>query len=1232
MKTGKQIQTLPQSQQFPVVGVGASAGGLDAFKRFIDAIPEKSGMAYVLVQHLSPNHESALTEILQKISKIPVLEITDDAKIEVDTVYVIPSNKIITTTDGILKLSSRDSVKTNLIIDVFFMSLAVIRDSFAIGVVLSGSGSDGTVGLKMIREYGGITVAQDQESAAFGDMPLSAVNSKVVDFVLPPEKIPGHLIQINRNSRTGLQAKESGEKPEKDDAVFFKQMLALLHQHSNVDFTFYKQNTVRRRIARRMAIHKKVKLEDYLRLLREDKAELTALFQDMLIPVTAFFRDPKIFETLCQTVFPDLFANKTPDDPIRIWIAGCSTGEEAYSVAMCLHEFFGKNPSAMKIQIFASDISEVAIRKARLGIYSKEEVADVSQERLEKYFTKSHGNFMVGKAIRDMCVFAVHNFLKDPPFAKMDFISCRNVFIYLDSFLQKKALTMFHYALNQNGVLMLGKSETIGAAAELFTTLNPWDKLFSRKPFPGRFMHVATKRREDNLLEQNKPDQGPKADPVQADFRKIAESIMLSAAPASVIVNDQMDIVHIHGDVTPFLRPSPGKPTFNIFKMAREGLSFELRNTIHKSKSTGKSLQEEISLKGDGKQSLISIKVVPLPNTVDPYYLVFFTETVEENPSISPKGGASAGDGAVLRSEELEKELSQLRMDMRAIAEEHDSANEELQSINEELQSSNEELQSLNEELETSKEELQSVNEELTVSNQELIEKQEQLYAARYYSDAIVSTIREPLVVLDKNLIVKSINESFSTKFGVSADGVQGRYFLSIQDQRWEIGPLRDWLEDILPGKKKKENLEIVLQIDGSPNTFILNAQQIQNEQNAEDLILLALEDVTHSVMNKRLQESESRFRQLSDQIPHLVFTADLKGKVNYANKVMVDYTGKNLDELRGDGWLEAISPDDREMALKKWMNGVRTGEKVLMQLRVRKQDGTYQWHMINAVPQKDIRGMILAWIGTFTDIHEQKNFAERLEEKVRERTSELEKTNHQLNQFAYTASHDLQEPLRKIMTFSKRLKSTGNEELQEDIQVYLEKIEGASSRMSILIRDLLNFARMSDSQDLFQQTDLNVTLKNILNDYEILIEEKKAKIKSDLLPVIEAIPLQINQLFYNLVGNALKFSREDVSPVLTITCSVLSSEQIQKYGSLNPDLTYYQLSFKDNGIGFDQQYVHQIFIIFQRLNQPTQYSGTGIGLALSKKIVERHHGEIFAVGHVNEGAEFHVILPEKQV
>ena len=389
---------------FPVVGIGASAGGLEAFRKLLQAIPEKSGMAYVLVQHLAPTHESLLPELLQKVTAIPVLEIQDDVKIEPNHIYVLPSNKMLVANDGVLQLSPRSYKKNelHLPIDLFFTSLAEIHLSHAIGVVLSGTGSDGTEGLKAIKENEGITFAQDDASAAYDGMPNSAVQAGVVDFVLPPEEIPKKLAEVIRILNENGADDPTLPEPEKD---VFKQILSVLRVRKGTDFTYYKQTTIRRRILRRMAINKKERPADYLTYLRDHKPEQDALYQDLLIPVTSFFRDHPVFDNLCETVFPLILKNKPAGTPIRIWVAGCSTGQEAYSMAMCLKEYLGDQPE--RVQLFASDLSEPAIAKARTGIYAKNEVEGVSPKRLQEFFTRSNGSYHVNKSIRDMCVFAV---------------------------------------------------------------------------------------------------------------------------------------------------------------------------------------------------------------------------------------------------------------------------------------------------------------------------------------------------------------------------------------------------------------------------------------------------------------------------------------------------------------------------------------------------------------------------------------------------------------------------------------------------------------------------------------------------------------------------------------------------------------------------------------------------------------------------------------------------------
>ena len=1117
MSSDKKTEVPPvvTPQDFPVVGIGASAGGLDAFRRLLKAIPDDSGMAFVLVQHLDPLHESILPEILSRVTAIPVSEVTDDIHLTPNHIYVIPANKILTAFDGVLKLTPRDKIKTNLAIDVFFTSLAAVHKELAVGIVLSGKGYDGTLGLKAIKEYGGISFAQDQATAAYGDMPQNAVNAGVVDFVLTPEAMPEKLGEFARVYRESYIGNPQEEIP-KEDETAFKALLVLLQERSGVDFTYYKQNTIRRRIARRMAIGKVGKLADYLNMLTGDKTEQQALFQDMLIPVTSFFRDPNTFEALSETVFPALFKNKSAEEPVRIWIAGCSTGEEAFSMAICLHEFLGEQSPDRQIQIFASDISEIAIKKARAGVYTKAEVQTLSDGQLSTYFTKTSGNYQVVKTIRDLCVFAVQNFLKDPPFSKIDLISCRNVLIYMDSFLQKKALSTFHYALRKNGFLLLGKSETASVVSDLFISFIRNEKIYTRKSVPGRFLPVAAERREDALVRKDKKT--AKSETLQTDFRKTAEAMLLAKyTPASVIVNELMDVVHIHGAIAPFLEPPPGKPTFNLFKMAREGLGFELRNALHKAKtSPGSVIKTGIPVRIHGVQHLVTIEIVLLTNSVEPHFLILFTKAKTETASALNGDNLTAviTNEAQLRIQQLENELAQTREDMRSITEDQEAANEELQSTSEELESSSEEMQSLNEELETSKEELQSSNEELVILNQELLDKQEQLNVARLYSEAIVTSIREPLVILDKTLRIKTANLAFYKKFNFTELETEDKLFFELENRQWDDQALQAQIEKIIPQRAKLEAFEITLKFPVlGERTMLLNARQVANENTVEPLILLAIEDIT-----------------------------------------------------------------ERKMAEQKL-----------------------------------------------------KTFSEALEIKVKERTADLQITNEKLQQFAHAASHDLQEPLRKIVTFSNRLQEKHEDEFSLEAKAYLSKIAGASARMSKLIQDLLNYSQLLNHEKLFAPTDLGATLENVLSDFELLIEQKQALITSGLLPSIEAIPLQMNQLFYNLISNALKFSSEGIPPVLAISSQFLTRDAISQYPALNPSITYCELIFKDNGIGFEQKYGQQVFVLFQRLNQPGDYHGTGIGLSLSKKIVEIHHGEIFVEATETNGAAFHIILPVKQ-
>jgi two-component system CheB/CheR fusion protein len=843
--------TDPSIHQFPVVGIGASAGGLEAFKTFLKALPAKSGMAYVFIQHLSPVYDSNLPEILAKVAPFPVHEITDNIHLEQDHLYIIPENKIVTAVDGVLKLSPLEKRSTSSnTIDLFFSSLGVVYQGYAIGVILSGSLSDGTLGMQVIKSYGGLTFAQEESSAEFESMPRSAIRSGAVDFILTPEKIAAYIITINYPFHADYTRSGGASSDEiKHDDEIFRQILILLRVRRGVDFTYYKQNTIKRRVIRRMALGKIEKPDDYLSFLRENKGEQDALYNDMLISVTNFFRDPQSFNFLSDTILPALIRKKTNGEPLRIWVAGCATGEEAYSIAICLQEYLGDKAAAIKIQIFATDISETAIARARTGIYRPSDLEGLSSSRILQFFTKLDGNYQVSKAIRDMCVFAHHNLLKDPPFSKIDLVTCRNVMIYLEPVLQKKALSIFHYSLNESGFLMLGKSESIGISTDIFAAYNNVEKIYLKKGSSARILNVASYGREQNFRNIDKSFQ---KESVEKDIHKMAdEAILANFMPASVLVNEKFDIIQFRGTTETWLVPPAGKPTYNILKMAREGLSFELRNLLMLANKTNAPVHKfSVFFKVGAMQHFVNLHAVPLKATEEYFCLVVFQAASATGIQQVIMEGTASPETAnynetEMRVEQLERELTQARTDMRAITEEQETANEELQSANEELLSGSEELQSLNEELETSKEELQSINEEIMIVNKELLDRNEQLNKTRLYTESIVNTIRDPLLILDKELRVKRATLGFLKKFRLTETETDGQFIYDVGNGLWNIPRLRELLEKLLPARKELNDFEVihVFPILGK-RIFRLNAKKIDNV-NGEELIILSIEDLT---------------------------------------------------------------------------------------------------------------------------------------------------------------------------------------------------------------------------------------------------------------------------------------------------------------------------------------------------------------------------------------------------
>ncbi len=781
---------------FPVVGVGASAGGLEAFTQLLSHLPDDTGMAFVLVQHLDPKHDSKLHDLLARTTSLPVVEVTDGMAVQPNQVYIIPRNTNMAIEGDELKLTPRGDPHPHLPIDFFFRSLAGQRRDQAIAIVLSGTGSDGTLGLREIKAEGGITFAQDEQSARFAGMPQNAVSAGNVDFVLTPEQIALELARIGKHPYLTPAADKSD-----DGQMFageegpFRKVLALLRSAVGVDFTHYRDSTIKRRIMRRMALHTREKLSDYVALLESDRGEIEELFHEILINVTSFFRDPAMFEFLKSEIFPRIINDRPAETPIRVWTAGCSTGQEAYSIAMALLEYLDDRPVRRPILIFATDLSDSgSLDTARAGLYPERIEGEVSPERLRRFFTKEDGHYRINKSIRDICVFARQNITADPPFSRLDLISCRNLLIYLSPVLQKRVIPTFHYALNPGGFLMLGTSESVGSFTDLFEIVDSSHRIYSKKSsVPRQYPHFNTDSRlqAPHIEQKNVPYQT--SNPL--DFQKEADRMVLGRyAPAGVLVNESLEILQFRGRTSPYLEPAAGAASLNLLKMARDGLFMELKGALADVAQENETAERlGVHIRDGSRTRNINLRVsrVKPPGQSERCFLVLFEEIdspvgqalnkrvgtfrphTAGSALASPRGSwlkrmftalpVSAPSAAQSHAlEQSEREIEQLRRDLNATrehqqvtAEQHDAANEELKSASEEILSSNEELQSTNEELETAKEELQSINEELTTVNDQLEKRNQQLNLLSNDLTNLLASASIPIVMLRTDLCIR---------------------------------------------------------------------------------------------------------------------------------------------------------------------------------------------------------------------------------------------------------------------------------------------------------------------------------------------------------------------------------------------------------------------------------------------------------------------------------------------
>ena len=746
---------------FPVIGIGASAGGLEALELFLGKVPEKSGMAFVVVQHLDPTREGIMVELLKRATVMPVFQAQEHTTVMPDCVYLIPPNKDMSLFHGVLHLFDPGAPRgLRLPIDFFFRSLADDRQERSIGVILSGMGTDGTLGLKSIKERSGMIFVQDPASAKFNGMPKSAIGTGLVDFVAPVEELPSKIIAYLKNKPLIFDRFETAII-DKDDSSFEK-IVFLLRSQTGHDFSLYKKTTIYRRIERRMGIHQIDKLATYIRLLQENFQELELLFKELLIGVTSFFRDQEAWEQLKEHILPELFRVRIPHQPLRAWVPGCSTGEEAYSLAIVFKEVLEQLElnTNISFQIFATDLDRDAIEKARQGFYSPNIAADVSSERLRRFFIEEEHGYRVTQKIREMVVFAPHNIIMDPPFTKLDILSCRNLLIYLTPKLQKKLMALFHYSLNPSGILFLGSAETIGSLSDHFIPLEGKGRLYRRLEFsprtelfefpfsrhsalPGSLEMAATHSQEQKHI---------------PNLEEVAKKLILQRyAPAAVIVNDRGDILYTIGRTGKYLEAAAGKANWNIFAMAHSGLRYKLSSAFQQVlRQNSPVTLKNLKIDTDSGKHTTDVTLQPFPETEKQQRLVMIVFTEVRMPFMTQGSGRARWTPAPRnRVVELELELAQARQELQTFHEEMQTSQEELLSAYEELQSTNEELQSTNEETTSSKEEQQSLNEELQTVNYELQTRVEELSQVNNDMKNLLESTDIATLFLDNQLCVR---------------------------------------------------------------------------------------------------------------------------------------------------------------------------------------------------------------------------------------------------------------------------------------------------------------------------------------------------------------------------------------------------------------------------------------------------------------------------------------------
>jgi two-component system CheB/CheR fusion protein len=1197
---------------FPVVGIAASAGGLEAFILLLSHLPADTGMAFVLIQHLAPDRKSLLGEILSRTTQMPVREVEEGIAPEPNHVYIIPPNTKLLLLEGRLKLLPREKIFGKYMpADAFFESLAVDRGNKAIAVVLSGADGDGALGLMAIKAAGGVTFAQSEASAKFDSMPTTAVATGNVDFILPPEAIARELGNLSRHAFLvgPLPVTIPEELPAPGSAL--GTIFALLKSTAGVDFTHYKPATLNRRMQRRMLLYKMVRLEDYAQYLLEHPAEVTALYEEILIHVTSFFRDLEAFQRLKEQVFPTITQNKSAEAPVRIWVAGCSTGEEVYSIAICLLEYLGDRNLSLPIQIFATDISEAAIGKARSGFYLENQMLGVSEERRQRFFVPvERGGYRISKAVRELCVFARQNLGIDPPFSNLDLISCRNVLIYLAEPLQKRVLAIFHYSLNPTGFLMLGTSESTGKSSEFFTLADGSSKIFTKKLTATRpRLSFATSFSPLSQLDNRRPMNANFAN--SFDLQRETDQLILNrSASVGAVVNDQMEILQLRGDTNRYLRLTPGTPSLNLFAMAVSGLSVELRTAIYQAQTQNVTVRKEGVRVEEGEgTNFVNFEVIPFqPAIVETrYFLVLFEE------ALPPAIDLSTVTFDSLEPSDLEREIVRLRQEiatanqdktlaqahLQAVVEEQENLNQDLRVANEEIISSNEELQSINEELETAKEEIQATNEELITTVEELRTRNLDLQQVNNDVTNLLASINIPILMLANDLRIRSFTPMAQRLFNLISTDV-GRPFSDIR-ANLEIPDLAAMILEVMETLNTKEQ-EVQTQ---SGYWYALRIRPYRTLENQIEGVVIVLIDIDALKRTAATLETARNYAEtIVESVPTPLIVLDADLRVNTANRALYETFKVSSSETAEADWFEWANGQCNIPQLREILEDIRVNNVEINNFEIEQVFELLgpKTLLINAckVEPEDSVSMILLSIEDITDRKQFETERSQLLQQEQSARQQAEIANRAKDEFLANLSHELRNPLTPILAWTQMLRQGNMKEAA--VNRALEVIERSAKTQAQLIEDILDISRITNGklQLITCAIDLRLVVQGAIDGIQCSAEAKNIQIVSDMTSATVLGDIdRLQQVLWNILSNAIKFTPPGGRVEIV----------------LEPIDDRAEIRVTDTGKGIAPELLPHIFDRFRQGDSSTtkKNQGLGLGLSIVYHLVELHGGRVQA-------------------